>query len=440
MKQDTPMHLKVLVVGGGAREHAIVWKLAQSPLAPKLYAAPGNPGIAQLATCWDVAAHDVNELVKNISDERIDLVVIGPEQPLELGLADACNELGIPAFGPYASAARLETSKAFSKDLMREAGVPTASYAVFTDAVAAKEYVTEHGAPIVVKADGLAAGKGVTVALTLDEALVAIDEIMLAKRFGDAGTRVVLESYLEGPEVSLMFFVDGLTVVPMVPARDHKRAYDFDEGPNTGGMGAFAPVPSFLAAGLTTRVEQEIVLPTLRALQEKGILYRGVLYAGLMITADGPYVIEFNARFGDPETEVILPLLKSDLLQVMWAVANGRLADVQMEWHDLAAVCVVLAAPGYPQSPQTGSPIQFASHHDDIVFHAGTAYARSKDHQALNESNAPTQLVTAGGRVLTVVGRGQDIEQARIAAYEASSRISFTGQHMRTDIGARWQE
>jgi len=323
-----PMHPNVLVVGGGAREHAIVWKLAQSPLQPQLFAAPGNPGMAQLATCVDIAASQVDELVSFVQEHQIDLVVIGPEQPLELGLANRCAEFGIPAFGPSQAAARLETSKSFAKDLMQSAGVPTAAYAVFTDADEAKAYTLAHGAPIVVKADGLAAGKGVTVALTLDEALGAIDDIMLEKRFGDAGAQVVLESFLEGPEVSLMFFVDGDTVVPMLPARDHKRAYDADQGPNTGGMGAFAPVSSFLAAGMTERVEADIVRPTLAALRDQGIVYRGVLYAGLIMTAEGPYVIEFNARFGDPEIEAVLPLLATDLLAVMWAVGPGRLADL----------------------------------------------------------------------------------------------------------------
>lgn len=428
VEQRIPMQPKVLVVGGGAREHAIVWKLAQSGLNPQLFAAPGNPGIAQLATCWEISMNQVDELVQAVQDAAIDLVVIGPEQPLEQGLANLCEQLGVPVFGPTREAAQVETSKAFSKDLMQGAGVLTASYAIFTDAEEARQYATQHGAPIVVKADGLAAGKGVTVAMTLDDALSAIDDIMLEKRFGDAGARVVLESYLEGPEVSLMFFVDGDTVVPMVPARDHKRVYDDDAGPNTGGMGAFAPVPSFIEADLTARVEREIVQPTLAALKQKGIVYRGVLYAGLMITSDGPYVIEFNARFGDPETEVVLPLLKSDLLEVMWAVATGGLERMQIEWHDAAAVCVVLAAPGYPQKPQTGSPIELQTLPDDIVFHAGTAFAGGGE------------LVTAGGRVLTVVGRGQDMEKARHAAYDAAKRISFSGQHMRTDIGARWRE
>lgn len=449
--KQIPKQPKILVVGGGAREHAIVWKLAQSPLQPRLYAAPGNPGIAQLATCWDIPANRVEELTKAAQSEQIDLIVVGPEQPLELGLADLCQQLGIPVFGPSQAAAKLETSKAFSKDLMQEAGVPTASYRVFANAQEAKQYATEQGAPIVVKADGLAAGKGVTVAMTLDEALAAIDDIMLEKRFGDAGARVVLESYLEGPEVSLMFFVDGDTVVPMIPARDHKRAYDHDEGPNTGGMGAFAPVPSFVEADLTERVEREIVQPTLAALKERGVVYRGVLYAGLMITAKGPYVIEFNARFGDPETEVVLPLLKSDLLEIMWAAATGSLADETIEWHDRAAVCVVLAAPGYPQKPVTGSPIEFHSLPDDIVFHAGTAYASepvdADDADKLKgpvenhpEHNTQRKLITAGGRVLTIVGRGQDMEEARRVAYKAAERIQFDGQHMRTDIGARWRE
>lgn len=434
MEFRIPKQARVLIVGGGAREHAIAWKLAQSPHQPVLYAAPGNPGMAAHCELVDVRAGDIAGLVSFATAAQIDLVVVGPEQPLAEGIADECSTVGIRVFGPTRQAAQLETSKAFAKDLMHRANVPTAAYRVFTDAAEAKAYVLNQGAPIVIKADGLAAGKGVTVARTVAEAEAAVEAAMVGGRFGAAGHRVVVESCLEGREVSLMFFVDGETIVPMLPARDHKPIGDGDVGPNTGGMGAFAPVQSVLATGLTEQVEAEIVRPTLTALAAAGIAYRGVLYVGLMLTPTGPSVIEFNVRFGDPETEVVLPLLRSDLLEILWAVSEGRLAEVQAAWHDAAAVCVVLAADGYPESPRTGDAISLPesspppvgpgtmqSSEASVVFHAGTALRDG-------------QLRTAGGRVCTVLGVADTMEAARARAYELARQVEFAGRYMRTDI------
>ncbi|MCL6625615.1 MAG: phosphoribosylamine--glycine ligase, partial [Alicyclobacillus shizuokensis] len=347
MALEIPNHARVLVVGAGAREHAIAWKLAQSPLQPRLYAAPGNPGLAQVAECVPLGADDVDGLVSFCRANGIQLVVVGPEQPLSVGLVDALTEAGVRAFGPTKAAAQLETSKAFAKALMEEAGVPTAAHRTFTDAEAAKAYIRRQGAPIVVKADGLAAGKGVTVAGTVEEACRAVDGMMQAGRFGEAGRRVVIESFLVGREASLMFFIDESAVVPMLPARDHKRIGEGDTGPNTGGMGAYAPLPDADSQALAGEVERRIVRPTLAALREWGSVYRGVLYVGLMLTDDGPQVVEFNVRLGDPEAEVVLPLLASDLLEIVWAVSEGRLAEAKVAWRPEYAVCVVLAAAGY---------------------------------------------------------------------------------------------
>ncbi|GGJ09861.1 phosphoribosylamine--glycine ligase [Alicyclobacillus cellulosilyticus] len=416
-----PDGARVLVVGSGAREHAIAWALAKSPRRPRLYAAPGNPGMAAWCEMVNLRVDDVSGIAQFAARERIDLVVVGPELPLALGLADACAAAGVRVFGPSRAAARLESSKAFAKAVMAKAGVPTAAYATFTDPAAAKAYIRQQGAPIVVKADGLAAGKGVVVAETIAAAEAAIDALMVGGKFGAAGATVVIEQFLRGREASLMFFVDGETVRPLLPARDYKRVGDGDTGPNTGGMGAFAPVPE-VTADVVADVERRIVRPTLAELRARGIVYRGVLYAGLMLTEDGPYVVEFNARFGDPETEVVLPLLASDLLAILWATAEGRLADVEVAWRDEAAVCVVLAAPGYPERPQTGAAITLPDGLPETVFHAGTA------------QRGDGQLVTAGGRVLTVTGTGPDLTAARAAAYRAAEAITFPGKHMRKDI------
>lgn len=422
--QLIPPQPSVLIVGSGAREHAIAWKLAQSEYRPRLYAAPGNPGMAKTCTLIPIAAAAVDKLAAFAVDEQIDLVVIGPEQPLALGLADVLASHGIRAFGPSRAAAELETSKAYAKQVMQRAGVPTAQAETFTDAAAAQAYIRGHGAPVVVKADGLAAGKGVTVAQTLDEALAAVNEALVGAKFGAAGERVLIEDFLVGREVSLMCFVDGSTVVPMLPARDHKPVGDGDTGPNTGGMGAFAPVYDFLESGGVEAVVERIVQPTLHVLRADGVTYKGVLYVGLMLTEQGPSVIEFNARFGDPETEVVLPLLKSDLLEVLWAVADGYLADVDVAWSDAAAVCVVLAANGYPERPRIGDVITLPSETAAAVaFHAGTAVQDDR-------------LVTAGGRVLALTALGDTLDDARQAVYQLASGAQFTGQHMRSDIAA----
>lgn len=421
---NIPEQPRVLVVGGGAREHAIVWKLANSPRQPKLFAAPGNPGMAELCTLVPIPVHDMVSLVGFAQQAHIDLVVIGPEQPLSLGLADAFQAVGVRVFGPSQAAAQLEASKSFAKSLMQRAGVPTAAYAVFDDESAAVAYLRGQDAPVVVKADGLAAGKGVVVAQTIDDAIAAVEDMMVHNRFGQSGARVVIESFLTGTEVSLMYFVDRMTAIPMVPARDHKRVFDGDLGPNTGGMGAFAPVAEVVDDGWMDVIGERIIAPTLAALAADGIVYQGVLYVGLMMTPDGPQVVEFNARFGDPETEVVLPLLASDLLDICWLTAEGRLTAADVAWIPGSAVCIVLAAPGYPEAPQIGSPIDFSKHTEGIVFHAGTA-AHGDD------------VVTAGGRVLAAVGVAAALDAARSIAYRTADAIYFEGKHCRRDIATR---
>jgi len=427
MPLQIKMEPKVLIVGNGAREHAIAWKLMQSPWCPQIFVAPGNAGTAAEFQNVEIAVDDVDGLVAFCVDETIDLVMVGPEQPLSLGLVDACKQAGIRVCGPEKAAAELESSKTFAKQIMAEADVPTAAYRVFTDAAQAKAYVLHCGAPIVVKADGLAAGKGVIVATTEEMAMRAIDDILVGGQFGQAGSRVVLESFLTGQEVSLMFFVDADTVVPMLPARDFKRIGTGDTGSNTGGMGAFAPVASFLAGGATEEVERRVVHPTLAALKNRGITYRGILYVGLMMTAEGPFVVEFNARFGDPETEVILPLLNSDLLEIFWAIAEDSLGAIDITWATDAAVCVVLAAAGYPESPEAGQSIQITVSKDDIVFHAGTKLGVQG-------------VETSGGRVMVTVGRGPDVPTATRSAYHTIDRIYFEGRQFRTDIAANWRD
>ncbi|MCL6454150.1 MAG: phosphoribosylamine--glycine ligase [Alicyclobacillus sp.] len=413
--------MRVLVVGSGAREHAIVWKLAQSPWDPQLFALPGNPGMGQYAACLPGAADDVARVLAAVAEHDVDLVVVGPEAPLARGLADACEAAGVAVFGPSQAAARLETSKGFCKQLLQNLGVRTADFGLFRDLEAARSYVRAQGTPIVIKADGLAAGKGVVIAEDEETAFSVLEDLMVHGRFGASGQQVVVESYLTGPELSLMCFVDAETVVPMIPARDYKRIGDGNTGPNTGGMGAIAPVPDVDAA-LVEEVRRTIVQPVVRALAAQGTPYRGVLYAGLMLTEEGPAVIEFNARFGDPETQVVLPLLDGDLLEVAWAVAHDQLGDVQVAWKAAAATAVVAAAPGYPDSPRTGAPLQLGTPVDGLVFHAGTALRDGA-------------LVTAGGRVLTAVGLAERPADARRIAYEIIDRVYFEGKQVRTDIG-----
>ncbi len=414
--------MKVLVVGSGAREHALCWGLQKSPGVEEVLAAPGNGGIAAVARCCDVAATDVQGLVELAASESVDLVVVGPEAPLAMGLVDRLTEREILAFGPTAAAAELETSKVFTKELCREWGIPTAASETFEDPDEAREYLRGLPAeePVVIKADGLAAGKGVIIAADRDEALAAVDRIMEDRAFGGAGDRILVEEFLVGQEVSLMAFVDGGTVAPMVVARDHKRAYDGDEGPNTGGMGTFSPVPD-VGPDVVDRALREIVEPAVRAMVARDTPFQGVLFAGLMITADGPKLIEFNVRFGDPETQVVLPRLQTDLLEVLLATAEGRLKEVNLTFSDAAAVCVVLASGGYPGSYPRGLSIDGLESVKELVFHAGTVQRGD-------------ELVTAGGRVLSVVGLGRDLSEARALAYAGADTIHFEGKHLRRDI------
>lgn len=415
--------MNILVIGSGGREHALFWKLSESPQTERIYAIPGNPGMGEMT---DIAVTDNAAILQFAKEKDIGLVVVGPEVPLMNGLVDDLEAAGIPAFGPRANAAEIEGSKSFAKDLMKKYGIPTARYEVFAEAEAARAYIRSEGTPIVVKADGLAAGKGVVVAMTEQEALDAVDAIMENNSFGDAGERVVIEEFMEGEEASLLAFTDGTLIRPMISAQDHKRAFDGDKGPNTGGMGTYAPAP-VMTPELTERAVEEILKPTISAMEKEGRAYRGCLYLGLMITADGPKVVEFNARFGDPETQVVLPLLDGDLVQIMHACAGGTLADVPIRWKDGAAVCVVLAAGGYPASYEKGNEIYGIGNAEKLgalVFHAGTAKKNGK-------------IVTNGGRVLGVVGMGKDIASAVQSAYDAVDQISFKGEYHRKDIAHR---
>ena len=415
--------MNILVIGSGGREHALYWKLSESPQTEQIYAIPGNPGMGASAA---IALDDHAAILHFVKEHEIGLVVVGPEVPLMNGLVDELEAAGIRAFGPRANAAEIEGSKSFAKDLMKKYGIPTARYEVFTAAEPARAYIRQEGAPIVVKADGLAAGKGVIVAMTEQEALDAVDAIMEDHSFGDAGARVVIEEFMEGEEASLLAFTDGRTIRPMISAQDHKRAYDGDRGPNTGGMGTYAPAP-VMTPEMTERAVEEILKPTIAAMAKEGRVYRGCLYLGLMVTADGPKVVEFNARFGDPETQVVLPLLDSDLVAIMCACADGTLADVPIRWKDGAAVCVVLASGGYPGHYEKGQEIHGLADAEAmgaLVFHAGTAMKAGK-------------LVTNGGRVLGVVGRGADISSAVDAAYAAAAKISFKDAYYRKDIAHR---
>ncbi|GIO98259.1 phosphoribosylamine--glycine ligase [Paenibacillus lautus] len=419
--------MDILVIGGGGREHAIVWALAKSPKADKIYCAPGNAGIGQLAECVPIAVSEFDKLAAFAVEKQVGLIVVGPDDPLADGIVDAFDATGIPVFGPRKNAAEIEGSKTFMKDLLHKYGIPTAAYAKFDNYEEALAYLREQGAPIVVKADGLAAGKGVTVARTIEEAEQALSDIMQSKVFGDAGSRVVIEEFLEGQEMSILAFVDGETVKPMSAAQDHKPAYDGDQGPNTGGMGTYSPLPHIQPTIIEEAIET-IIKPTAKAMVAEGRPFRGVLFAGLMITPDGkPKTIEFNARFGDPETQVVLPRLKTDLLDVFLAAVNGNLADLKLEWSDEAAVCVILASKGYPASYPKGIAINGLDNEQDgtIVFHAGT----SRDADGTWRTN--------GGRVLGVVGLGADIASARAKAYERAEAIAFEGKQNRTDIALK---
>jgi phosphoribosylamine--glycine ligase len=418
--------VKILVVGGGGREHAMVWKLAQSPRKPTLYCAPGNAGIESLATCVPVKADDIAGLKTFVHSEKIDLTVVGPEAPLALGIVDEFRKSKLKIFGPTKGAARIEASKVFSKEIMNRAKILTPRAQSFDRVASALAYLDQHELPVVVKADGLAQGKGVVVAATRDEAKQAVRDSMEQAVFGQAGQRVLIEEFLDGEELTIMAFTDGWTVVPMLPAQDHKRVGDLDRGPNTGGMGAYCPAPLGTKA-LCEQVTRQILYPAVEALSRMGCPFQGVLYAGLMIVKGTPYVLEFNARMGDPETQVVLPLLKTDLLEVIEAVIEHRLDQLMVDWHNETAVCVVMTSGGYPGAYQTGLAIQglpVATDETAMVFHAGTA-------------RRGTEVTTAGGRVLGITGRGKTLEIAQAEAYRVTKSIAFEGAHYRMDIAHR---
>jgi phosphoribosylamine--glycine ligase len=419
--------MRVLVVGGGGREHALAWKLGQSPRVTQVLCAPGNAGIARHAACRAVAADDVAGVIRLARDERVDLVVVGPELPLTLGLADRLAEAGIAVFGPSAKAAQLEGSKMFTKDFLRRHAIATAAFEAFHDADAAVRFVRELGAPVVVKADGLAAGKGVYVCQTVDEAVEAIDQVMRRRLFGDAGTHVVVEEFLSGEEASFMVVTDGTTVLPLAPAQDHKRIFDDDRGPNTGGMGAYSPAP-VVTAPLHEHVMRDIMVPVVRALAAEGIEFRGILYGGLMVKDGRAKVLEFNVRFGDPEAQAILIRLRTDLVEIAQRTAAGTLAGLEIAWDPRPAVCVVLAAAGYPGAVQKGAIIagldMLGEWTDGVVFHAATRQVGG-------------DVVTDGGRVLGVTALGATVGAAIDTAYAAVGKIAWDGMQYRHDIGRR---
>lgn len=419
--------MKVLVVGGGGREHALVWKIAQSPRVSKIYCAPGNGGIAGLAECVPLKALDIEGIVKFAVEKEMDLVVVAPDDPLVAGLVDALEEAGIRAFGSRKNAAVLEGSKAFSKALMKKYAIPTAGYEVFDNSGQAIEYLKHQEYPIVVKADGLALGKGVIIAQGFDQAQEAVNAIMGEKVFGSAGDRIVIEEFLEGQEVSILAFTDGKTVVPMVSSQDHKRALDNDQGLNTGGMGTFSPSRIYTPE-MADYCMEKIFKPTIEAMDKEGRKFKGVLYFGLIITKDGPKVLEYNARFGDPETQVVLPRLKTDIIDIFNAIIEERLGELEVTWEDNAAVCVIMASGGYPEKYRTGYEITGIpdAEADDhvIVFHAGTRVENGR-------------YYTAGGRVIGVTAVDQTLEAAIKRAYEGVSKVNFTDMHFRRDIGVK---
>ena len=415
--------MNILVVGGGGREHAIIKKLKENPTVETIFALPGNGGIAADAVCVPIGVCEIDRIVAFAQENRVDFAVVAPDDPLVLGCVDRLEAVGVPCFGPTARAAIIEGSKVFSKNLMKQYGIPTAAYEVFDSMEAALTYLDTAPIPTVVKADGLALGKGVTVAMTRDEAKNAVREAMQDKKFGKSGEKLVIEEFLTGPEVSVLAFTDGKTVKPMVSSMDHKRAYDGDKGPNTGGMGTVAPNP-FYTPELADRCMREIFLPTVHAMNAENRTFRGCLYFGLMLTPDGPKVIEYNCRFGDPETQVVLPLLESDLLTVMQATANGTLAETEVKFQRGAACCVVMASKGYPLSYEKGFPITIPADLADSVYVAGAALRDG-------------QPVTSGGRVLGVVATAPTLREAVDAAYKKIPRISFANAYWRHDIGAR---
>jgi len=419
--------MKILVIGGGGREHALVWKIAQSPLVERVYCAPGNPGIARQAECVPLAVDNIEGLLAFAREKQIGLTVVGPELPLTLGIVDRFREAGLTIFGADRKAAQIEGSKAFAKDLMAKYGIPTAAYDTFVDREPAVAFIRRHGAPIVVKADGLAAGKGVIVAQSEEEAIDAVDLIMRDKAFGDAGAKVVIEEFLEGEEASFLAFTDGKIILPLASSQDHKPVFDGDGGPNTGGMGAYSPAPVVTPA-IHEQILECVFRPAIDGMAADGCPYGGILYAGLMIRGEEIKVLEFNARFGDPEAQPLLARLRSDLVPVLLACARGNLAGVSLEWRDEAAVCVVMASGGYPGSFEKGIEIEGLGRAEKIrdlmVFHAGTAAREGK-------------VVNAGGRVLGVTGRGATVAEAIDKAYAGVRAITWKGVHYRTDIGKK---
>ncbi len=419
--------MKVLVAGGGGREHAIIWKISQSSKVSKIYCAPGNGGISDLAECVDIAATDIDGMVGFAKNNGIDLTVVAPDDPLALGMVNAMEKEGLKAFGPTKEAARIESSKVFAKRLMKKYNIPTAEYEVFNDYEKAKKYLKTVDYPIVIKADGLALGKGVIIAENKEQAENAIKQMMIEKVFGQAGSQVVIEEFLSGPEVSILTFTDGNTIVPMVSSQDHKRAYDGDRGPNTGGMGTFSPSRVYTPE-IAREVERIILKPTIEAMRQEGCPFKGVLYFGLMLTDKGVKVLEYNARFGDPETQVVLPRLKTDLMDIFMAIIDGQLDSIDIQWEDNAAVCVILASGGYPLSYNKGYEIsgieEVTANPDILVFHAGTKKKNGK-------------FYTNGGRVLGVTAIAEDLETAIYKVYRQVERIHFEDMYYRKDIGVK---
>ena len=423
--------MKVMVIGGGGREHAVIRKLRENPEITELYALPGNGGMAEDATCVPIGAKDIPGITAFAKEKHIDYAVVTPDDPLVLGCVDALEAAGVPCFGPRAKAAIIEGSKVFAKNLMKKYGIPTAAYETFDRLEDALRYLETAPVPTVIKADGLALGKGVIIAQTREEAVTAVTEMMQGRKFGASGERVVIEEYLEGPEVSVLSFTDGKTLVPMVSSMDHKRALDGDRGLNTGGMGTIAPNP-YYTPEIAERCMREIFLPTIAAMNAEGRTFQGCLYFGLMLTKNGPKVIEYNCRFGDPETQVVLPLLESDLFTVMRAVTEGRLAETEVRFSDRHACCVILASEGYPGSYEKGFPISIPAEVRNSVYVAGAKLIPSE-----SESGAADTLVTSGGRVLGCVATADSLENAIRDAYAVADRVSFSNAYCRRDIGRR---
>lgn len=419
--------MKVLVVGGGGREHAVIWKIIQSKSVEKVFCAPGNGGISKIAECVDIKADNIIGMVDFAKKEHIDLVIVTPDDPLVLGMVDALENEGIRAFGPNKNAAIVEGSKAFSKELMKKYDIPTANYEIFDESTKAIEYLKTQKFPMVIKADGLALGKGVIIVENYEDAVITIQEIMNEKKFGEAGNKVVIEEFITGPEVSVLCFTDGKTIVPMVSSQDHKRALDNDKGLNTGGMGTFSPSRIYTSE-IAEFCMKKIFKATVNAMNGEGRKFKGVLYFGLMITQDGPKVLEYNARFGDPETQVVLPRLKGDIVEIFNAIIDEKLDTIKTEWYDNAAVCVILSSGGYPQKYETGYEIfgieEAEKNKDTIVFHSGTKC----------ENNV---YFTKGGRVLGVTAIAENLDSAIAKAYESVSKISFKDMHYRKDIGVK---